>query len=60
MNVEMILASTKVVGLVLSFTLLLRARQLSVGLWSAAPYYQRLPTGSVVEQQTEMDRRFRA
>jgi hypothetical protein len=49
MNVEMILAGTKLVGMVLSFTLLLRARKLSVGLWSTAPCYHRLPARSDVE-----------
>ncbi len=49
MNAEMILAGTRLaqlVGMVLSFTLLLRARQLSVGLWSTTSSNQHLPTRS--------------
>jgi hypothetical protein len=60
MNAEMILTGTKFLGMVLSFTLLLRARQLSVGLWSTEKSRQRLPTGSDVKQPSEIDQIFRA
>ncbi len=49
MNVEMILAGAKLVGMVLSFALLLRARKLSDGLWSTAPCHYRSPARSDVE-----------
>jgi len=49
MNVEMILAGTKLVGMVLSFALLLRARKRSVGLWSTSHCYHRLPDKSDVD-----------
>jgi hypothetical protein len=60
MKAEMIFAVTQFVGMVLSFTLLLRARRLSVWLWSTQPSYRRLPTGIVVEQPSEIDQIFRA
>jgi len=60
MNAEMILAGTQFDGMVLSFTLLLRARRLSVGLWSTGPSFQRLPAGSDVEHLAEIDQIFRA
>jgi hypothetical protein len=60
MNAEMILAGNQFVGMVLSFTLLLRTRQLSVGLWSTGPSCQRLPIGSGVKQSVEIDQIFRA
>jgi hypothetical protein len=59
MNAEMILASAQFVGLMLSFTLLLRARRLSAELWSAERSCQRLPTGRHVKQPSEIDRIFR-
>lgn len=60
MNAERILAGTQFIGMVLSFALLLRARRLSVGLWSTGHSCQRLPTGSDVEQPSEIDQKFRA
>jgi hypothetical protein len=60
MNAETMFAGTQFVGMALSFTLLLRARQLSVGLWSAAPSDQRLPIGNYVEQLAGIERIFRA
>ena len=60
MNAGMILASTQFVGMVLSFTLLLRVRRLSMGLWSPGPSYERMSTGSGVEQPTEIVEIFRA
>jgi hypothetical protein len=55
MNAEMILASIQFVGMVLSFTLLLRARRLSVGIRSAGLSCERLPTVSFVKQPSEVD-----
>jgi len=49
MNVDMVLAGAQFVCMLLSFTLLLGARRLSVGLCSTAPSYQRLPTRSDVQ-----------
>jgi hypothetical protein len=60
MNAEMILAGAQFVGMALSFTLLLRARRLSVGLWSTGPSYQRLSAGSGVDHPTEIDKIFRS
>jgi hypothetical protein len=59
MNTEMIFAGTQLVGMVLSFTLLLRARRLSVELWSTRLSYQRSYTKSNVEQLAEISRIFR-
>jgi len=60
MNAEMIHAGAQFLGMVLSFMLLLRIRRLSIGLWSTGPSYQCLPTGSDVEQPSEIDQIFRA
>jgi hypothetical protein len=60
MNVEMILAGTRFAGIALSFMILLRARRLSVGLWSTASFYQRSPVSSGVTQSIEIDQIFRA
>jgi hypothetical protein len=54
MNAETMFAGTQFVGMALSFTLLLRARRLSVGLWSAAPI------GNYVEQLAGIERIFKA
>lgn len=60
MNAEMIFAGTQFVGMVLSFTLLLRVRRISIGLWSTGPSYQYLSTGSGVEQPSDSVQIFRA
>jgi len=60
MNAEMILAGAQFVGMALSFTLLLRARRLSVGLWSTGSSYPRLPAGSDVDHPTEIDKILRS
>jgi hypothetical protein len=49
MNAQIILAGAKLVGMVLSFALLLRARRLSRGLWATEPSNQRLHAGGDVE-----------
>ncbi len=59
MNTEMILVGTQLVGMVLSFTLLLRARRLSVELWSTRLSYQGSYTKRDVEQIAETSRIFR-
>lgn len=46
MIAEMILAGTRLVGMVLSFAVLFRARKLSVDLWPTAPCSHPLLTGS--------------
>jgi hypothetical protein len=60
MNAEMILADAQVLGMVLSFMLLLKVRRLSMGLWSTGPSYQCLPTGSGVEPPANTGQIFRA
>ena len=59
MSADMILAGTQFVGLVLSFTLLHRARRFSVRLWSTKHFHPGLPTGSDVMQPAEIDQIFR-
>lgn len=59
MSTEMILVGTQLVGMVLSFTLLLRARRLSVELWSTRLSYQGSYTKRDVEQIAETSRIFR-
>jgi hypothetical protein len=53
MNVEMILAGVMLVGTVLSFALLLRARRFSVELWSTGHPAQRIPAGDRAGCPTE-------
>jgi hypothetical protein len=48
MNAEIAITGASVIGLVLSSTLLLRARRLSDKLWSARPSSQRTPAGNVM------------
>ena len=50
MNVAMILASAQVAGMVLSVSVLLRVRRLSVRIWSTIPSYQRSHEGGDVTQ----------
>jgi hypothetical protein len=59
MNAEEILAGAMLVGTVLSFKFLLRARRLSVALWSARPCSQFLPIGSDVVCPVEMNQECR-
>jgi hypothetical protein len=59
MNAEMILAGVMLAGTVLSSILLLRARRLSVEMWSAKPSSQFLPMGSDVTCLVEMNQAFR-
>ncbi len=59
MSAKMILASAQLVGMVLSFAFLLRARRLSVGLWSTGHSCRRLPTVNGIEQPAEIDQKFR-
>jgi hypothetical protein len=60
MDLKMIFAGAYIVGTVLSFTLLLRVLQLSVGLWSKRPSYQYVPTEIDVKQPTEIHQIFRS
>jgi len=60
MNEGMIVAGTQCVGMVLSFTLLLRVRRLSVGIWSKDPSSERVFTGSRAEIVVGFERTFRA
>jgi hypothetical protein len=60
MKAETILAVTQFVGMVLSFTLLLKARRLSVWLWSTQPSHRHSPTRNAVGQPSEIDQIFRA
>jgi hypothetical protein len=60
MDLKMIFAGAYLVGTVLSFTLLLRVLQLSIGLWSKRPSYQYLHTESDIEQPTETHKIFRS
>ncbi len=60
MNVGMIFLGAYLVGTVLSFAILLRVLQLSVGLWSKKPSCQRLTSGSDIEQPSGIDQVFRA
>lgn len=60
MNAQIILAGAKLVGMVLSFALLLRARRLSGGLWATEPSNQRLHAGGDDEQPSEFDQMFGA
>jgi hypothetical protein len=59
MDVKMIFAGAYFVGTVLSFTILFRILQLSVGLWFKGPSCQSLTVNSDVEQPVETDRIFR-
>jgi len=59
MNVGMIFLGAYFVGTVLSFAILLRVLQLSVGLWSKRPSCPRLTAESDVEQPSEIDQIFR-
>jgi hypothetical protein len=60
MDAKMILVGAHIIGTVLSFTILFRALQLSLGLRLKEISYQRLPTWSDVEKPTENDQIFRA
>jgi hypothetical protein len=60
MNAETIHAGIQFVAMMLSFTLLLRARHLSAGLRAAEPSSSRLPAENVVKQPSESERIFRA
>jgi hypothetical protein len=59
MSAERMLAGVQLVGMALSFALLLRARRLSVGLSSTEHSCQGLPPGGDVEQPAENDPKFR-
>jgi hypothetical protein len=58
MNVGMIFLGAYLVGTVLSFAILLRVLQLSVGLWSKKPSSQRLTVESDEKQTTDLDQIF--
>lgn len=60
MNVEMILAGARFVGMAISFTLLLRVHRLSVGLMPTESFYECLPASGGVNQSVEIDTIFRA
>jgi len=60
MDLKMIFTGAYIVGTVLSFMLLLRVLQLSVGFWSKRPSYQHVPTEIDVEKPTEIHQTFRS
>ncbi len=60
MNAEMIQDGVLFVGMVLSFTLLLRARRIAAGLWFAETSHQRLCNVDGAKRPVEMDRAYRA
>lgn len=60
MDLKMIFTGAYIVGTVLSFMLLLRVLQLSVGLWSKRPSYHYVPTEVDVEKPTEIHQKFRS
>jgi len=53
MNAETILAGVMLVGTVLSLGLLLRARRISVDLWSTGHSARRIPAGNRAGSPTE-------
>jgi hypothetical protein len=60
MNTEMIFDSALLIGMALSFTLLIRARRIAVGLWSEGPSGRRLCNVNGARQPGEMNRVSRA
>jgi hypothetical protein len=60
MNAEMILAGVMLVGTVLSLALLLRARRISVDLWSTGLSARRIPGGNHAGCPTEAAQTFEA